>query len=298
MENSQPKFKHFIITLFNLKVWKEDKTHRATRTADWLEQRITLFEQFCLPSVAGQTNQNFTWLCLFDKDTPADVRQRIGRCQEQVPQLRACYFSAEEASEFLSPDDAVNCRFIRRTVSSLLDDDDEFVITSNLDNDDALSIHFVDRVQQLFLADRRRMLYSFVCGMQYFVQLDAIIRMHYPHNHFLTLVEDAHSDFHTVQFYGHTNARKRLPNTDILERPYWLEIVHGHNVSNELRITSRVRYTPCLSAVDLNQFGIGRSFSAVANIRNFLFTFPAYFIKIAVWRLKRKINKRKNRQEE
>ena len=43
MENQQPKFKHFIITLFNLKIWKEDKTHRATQTADWLAQRFDLF---------------------------------------------------------------------------------------------------------------------------------------------------------------------------------------------------------------------------------------------------------------
>ena len=77
MENQQPKFKHFIITLFNLKIWKEDKTHRATQTADWLAQRFDLFERFCLPSVAHQTNKNFTWLCLFDKDTPTDMRQRI-----------------------------------------------------------------------------------------------------------------------------------------------------------------------------------------------------------------------------
>lgn len=287
-----PKFKHFIITLFNLQIWNEDKTHQATRTQEWLQQRVDLFEHYCLPSVAAQSNHNFTWLCLFDSQTPADVRQRIAQCQQRVPQLKPYYFTAQEASEFLAPDPAVNCRFIRRTVHSMLAPDDEFVITSNLDNDDALSNCFVERVQQQFLADRRHTLYSFVCGMQLFVNLRAVVRMRYPHNHFLTLVEEAQGDFCTVQFYGHTSARKRLPNTDIGEKPYWLEIVHGHNVSNELRITSRVRYAPCLSAVDLQTFGIVLRLSALHNLRVFLFTFPAYFLKIAVWRLKRKINKR------
>lgn len=293
MENQQPTYKHFIITLFNLKIWKEDKTHRATRTSDWLAQRFDLFERFCLPSVAGQTNQDFTWLCLFDKDTPAEMRQRIEGYRKRVPQLRPCFFSAEEAAEFLSHEEVVNCRFIRRTVRSLLSADDQFVITSNLDNDDALSRDYVARVQQLFLADRRHTLYSFVWGMQYFVRLDAIVRMHYPHNHFLTLVEEAQGDFHTVQYYGHASARKVLPNVDISDKPYWLENVHGHNVSNELRITSRVRYVPCLGAVDLRTFGIDKRFSAGHNLYNFLFKLPAYFMKIAVWRLKRKINKRK-----
>ncbi len=293
MENRQPTYKHFIITLFNLKIWKEDKTHRATQTADWLAQRFDLFERFCLPSVAGQTNKNFTWLCLFDKDTPTEMRRRIEGYQQQVPQLRPCFFSAEEAVEFLSHEEAVNCRFIRRTVRGLLSADDRFVITSNLDNDDALSSDYVERVQRLFLADQRHTLYSFVWGMQYFVRLNAIVRMHYPHNHFLTLVEEAQGDFHTVQYYGHAKARKVLPNVDVSDKAYWLENVHGHNVSNELRITSRVRYVPCLSAVDLRPFGVDKRFSTSRNLYNFAFKLPAYFLKIAIWRLKRKINKKK-----
>lgn len=293
MEKQQPKYKHFIITLFNLKIWKEDKTHSATRTADWLEQRFDLFERFCLPSVAEQTNKNFTWLCLFDKDTPTEMRKRLEGYQERVPQLRPCFFTAEEVCEFLSHEEAVNCRFIRRTVRALLEDDDQFVITSNLDNDDALSCDYVERVQQLFLTDQRHTLYSFVWGMQYFVRLDAIVRMRYPHNHFLTLVEEAQGDFHTVQYYGHARARKVLPNVDIKDRTYWLENVHGHNVSNELRITSRVRYVPCLGAVDLKRFGIDKRFSAAHNAYNFAVKLPAYFVKIAIWRLKRKINKKK-----
>lgn len=84
-----------------------------------------------------------------------------------------------------------------------------------------------------------------------------------------------------------------LPNVDISEQPYWLENVHGHNVSNELRITSRVRYTPCLAPVNLKKFGVDKQFSASHNVYNFLIKFPAYFVKIAIWRLKRKINKNK-----
>lgn len=293
MEENKPKFKHFIVTLFNLKIWKEDKTARATQTAEWLSQRFQLFEQFCLPSVERQTCKNFVWLCLFDKDTPAEFRQRIARDKQRVPQLQPCFFSAGEAMEFLSHEEATNCRFIRRTVKALLADDDEFVITSNLDNDDALHKDYVERIQQQFLHDRRHTLYSFVCGMQYFVRFNAVVRMRYPHNHFLSLVEKAGGDIHTVQYYGHAGARKVLPNVDIAEKAYWLEVVHGHNVSNDLRITSRVRYAPCVGPVSLGDYGIDKNFSLWQNLRNVFLRLPAYFVRIAAWRLKRKWNKKK-----
>lgn len=291
MENQRPHFKHFLITFFNLKIWKEDKTHHATQTPEWLEERFRLFEEFCLPSVERQTNKNFIWLCLFDKDTPAEFKQRVDGYAQKIAQMRPCYYSADEASEYLSKDEKVRSRFIRTTVRELLDDDDEFVITSNLDNDDALNVDYIERVQRQFLADRRHTLYSFVRGMQYFVKLDAVVAMRYPHNHFLTLVEDAKSDFRTVKFYTHGKARKVLPNVDITDKAYWLEVVHGHNISNDLRITSRVKYSPCLGAVDLGNFGLDKKLSAGHNLGKFLTSLPAYFIRIAVWRLKKKLSK-------
>ncbi len=69
-QSSVPKFKHFVITLFNLKLWTQDKNNVSTRTDEWLEKRFELFENYCLPSLKAQTNKNFVWLCLFDQFTP------------------------------------------------------------------------------------------------------------------------------------------------------------------------------------------------------------------------------------
>ena len=59
-------FEHLIITRFNLNLYARDKHDAPTRTERWLAHRFEVFERYCLPSVAAQTNPNFRWLCLFD----------------------------------------------------------------------------------------------------------------------------------------------------------------------------------------------------------------------------------------
>lgn len=293
METKQgsPKFKHFIITLFNLKIWKVDKTKKPTQTEDWLEQRFALFEKYCLPSVKCQTVKNFTWLCLFDSETPEKYRRRIEAISKEFPILQPCYVTAEEASHYMDDNEQLRCRFIRENVAKRMDNDAEWVITTNLDNDDAIRKDMVEKLQEVFLQSPRERLVSLNIGYQYFVEKNAVVRMYYPHNHFLTLVERTDKDFCTVEYYGHASARKKLEYIDVFEKPYWMEVVHGHNVSNELRITSRIKYLPRLSTFKFSEFGGDKVLSWTVNLYNFLFRLPVYFCKIAVWRLKKKIGK-------
>lgn len=52
-------FEHLIITRFNLNLYARDKHDAPTRTERWLEHRFEIFERYCLPSVAAQTNLEF-----------------------------------------------------------------------------------------------------------------------------------------------------------------------------------------------------------------------------------------------
>lgn len=286
------KFKHFVITLFNLRLWAKDKKNHPTQTPDWLEARFRLFETYCLPSMQAQTCPDFIWLVLFDKDTPEPYRRRLEAYARQVPQFRACFYSAGEAADFLHPDDTRNCRFIRDTVASLLDPDDDYVLTTNVDNDDALHCRMVETLQRRFKASPREVLYSMNWGLQYFPRWGGVMRMRYPHNHFLSLSERTGKDFRTVMSYGHTKARKLLPTVDVFERPYWLEVVHDCNVNNELRITSRIRYKFYLSSLSLADYGLPVRIPMRTNLVNLLVRFPLYFVRVAAVRLCRKLGKR------
>ena len=68
---------HFILTRFNLRIWRQDKHGSAVRTREWLEHRFGLFEKYCLPSIANQTCKDFEWVVLFDDKTPDEFRNRI-----------------------------------------------------------------------------------------------------------------------------------------------------------------------------------------------------------------------------
>ncbi len=289
--SEKKQFKHFIITLFNLKLWESDKKNRTTRSMEWLDSRFELFEKYCLPSVKSQTKQNFIWLCLFDIDTPAFYRERIERYSTEYNQLHPLYFSAEESSQYSALDENTRCRFIRNSVRAFLDLGDDYIITTNLDNDDALNIHFIERTQQEFLKMETNTLLSYNLGIQYVECINVVLRMKYPHNHFLTLVESTNEDFKTILYYGHAGARKMLKHIDIYEMPYWLEVVHSSNVSNDLRITTRINYYPCWKTFDFSDFGGSLRISMVSNIINFIYKVPLYFFRIASIRLRKKLRK-------
>ena len=182
---NEKKIKHFIITYFNVKhLDVRDKKGECTLTDKWLEGRFELFEKYCLPSVVNQTEKNFVWLCLFDKDTPSVFRNRIGKHSESFPQLKVLYLSEEEARGLSSKDEKVRCRYLKDKIKGLIEADYNYVITTNLDNDDALDAHFVQRIQEEALCQNENVLIRFQYGMQYFESFGGMLVMKYPHNHF------------------------------------------------------------------------------------------------------------------
>lgn len=286
---SNDEYSHFLITLFNLKLWESDKHDAPTGTSEWLKTRCDLFERFCLPSVAAQKcGHEFTWLVMFDADTPADVRARIASWQRICPALSPCYFTAEEVKGFHGSSRGRQVKFINSAIRRFLTGREKWVITTNLDNDDSLATDALARVQIEFESRPRMTVISLTEGWQYFPTWRAVIAMTYPHNHFLSMAEPIKSELTTIESLSHREARRLYEVTDLGGDPGWMEVVHGCNVSNELRITSRISYHRLWGTVSLSRFGLDTVFTAShqrrANLRLFL-----HFFKIAVWRLKRKI---------
>ena len=288
-------YQHFIITLFNLRLYTVDRQGQATQTDAWLSQRFCLFERYCLPSMAQQTNPHFTWLVLLDADTPQPYRQRMEAYRASVPQLHPLYFTKEAAVQLRSNDAGERARFLRDAVKELLAEDTRHLLTTNLDNDDALHCRMVEIIQQAFERARPRQPHLFVCpvGLQFFERGAVLLRMRYPHNHFLTLAEPVVPGEAplTIKFYSHTRARKSLPTTDLSANPpLWLEVVHERNVSNALRLSSRIRYTCPLTALSLQPFGLPLQLTRAHNLRNALTRVPALFLGTA-WRKMRRVRR-------
>lgn len=128
-------YHHFIITRFNVNITSVDFPQRLGNT--WLSLRFELFQKYCFPTIQAQENQSFTWLVLFDEQTPARFRPLINAFSQYnnfVPLFCGDYKSimpsVVERMQELAPDA-------------------EWFLTTRLDNDDALSIHFVRCLQEV-----------------------------------------------------------------------------------------------------------------------------------------------------
>lgn len=281
---------HFVITLFNLALWDADKHHSPTRTAAWLDRRCDLFETFCLPSMMAQKGARAlrAWLVFFDASTPEPVRRRVEDWRRLCPALTPLFFTADQVRGFTGTSMGRRVDFITSAIDSLLTTADRLVITTNLDNDDALASDALARIED---AAREGCVISLTRGWQYFTAISAVTAMTYPHNHFLSLCERTGSPLRTIESMSHRRARQHYQVIDLDGAPGWLEVVHDSNVSNELRITSRIRYRRLRGAVSLAPFGLDLSFTP-AEQRRANRRLTLLFVRVALWRLRRKLFRR------
>jgi len=216
-------FQHFLITRFNYG-WLDNvarsRTGTAVNTTQWLDERVQLFETFCLPSVTRQTCRNFTWVMQFDPRTPVEILERCAATPnvEIIQEPIADFFAQVELAE-------------------------PFLITSRLDNDDALHERYIDAVQRRFagetqLLDTRG------------IQFDQSRHRFYtdgrrkPNSPFLTLIEKLGGRPKTVHYADHAKMRRHFPARRLKQR-LWCQVVHETNLLN--RIRGRRLWRPDLS---------------------------------------------------
>ena len=218
---------HFILTRFNLLLWNRDKEGMPVRTVGWLEHRFELFERFCLPSVVGQTCLNFEWIILFDSSTPERFKEKISEFQKVCPQLVPVYVEPKNGRNFAQ---IFKDEVQKRIVS-------ERIITSYLDNDDALNARFVEDVQSRAQSLDNATFINYVHGLQYFTDYNYVMRVCYPRNHFMSVVEDVrNNEVRTIYGYGshyYVDKIKGAKMECVRNLPMWCELIHDKNMGND-----------------------------------------------------------------
>lgn len=290
------KFKHIVLTQFNLKLsingvrcFIEDKTQKTTQTKSWMDERFELFEKYCFPSLINQKNKNFIWLCLFDKESEEKHKTKIAQYQSQLPLFTPVYLGPSDRDNLYEKIDP----FIRQYLTPT----DEYIITTNIDNDDSLHHDMIDNIQKVFLQNPKESLFRFSYGYQYFTKYKLMLKMKYPHNHFLTLASKiSSSPILSVIHYSHSKVHRILPYTDILKDPMWIEIVHDSNVNNSIRVKFKIKYTPVIKKNIFKQnFNVDIDLNTADNVLNALFTFPYLIIKKVAIKIPKKLKLKKNK---
>jgi hypothetical protein len=216
-------FNHFLLTKFNTRSFQNG---RKGCDPVWLEERFSLFDWYCYPSVYKQSNQNFKWLVFFDTDTPEPFKRKIAeyaKWSNFTPVYVDCVFPYGQF-----PDD------VRALVQKLVTDDCKYLITTWLDNDDAIASNYVQMIQDNFQEQDSETI-NFLLGYQLY---NGKLYLDYEFsNHFISLVERYYpASFNTClsrphkELYEVCNSAKK-----VLCKPAWVEVVHGKNVANIYR---------------------------------------------------------------
>lgn len=218
---------HFILTRFNLLLWNKDKEGEPVRSREWLSHRFDLFEKYCLPSIVAQSCKDFVWIVLFDSTTPDIYKNKIELYQLDCPQLVPVYVEPQNGRYFVE--------IFRREVIKRLSF--KRVITSYLDNDDAFSVRFVEDLQQRVVTLADGTFVNYTDGYQFYTDYNYVMQIHYPRNHFVSVVENGNSSsVKTIYGYGshyYIDKIKGVRIEFVKDMPMWCEVIHEKNMGND-----------------------------------------------------------------
>jgi hypothetical protein len=167
---------------------------------------------------------------LVDAETPADIRVRIDGYERMTP---------------VWIDGPLDDSGIQQIVANTLDDGATHLITTRLDNDDAVASDFVEQTQRAFTGQDREYL-NFPIGYQW--RDGRLYHTIQRSNPFVSYVERLPADgtrLPTTVYSGGHDLLRRSAGVRQLWRPQiWSQVLHGSNVLNDLQGIRRVRFRP------------------------------------------------------
>lgn len=216
-------FKHYLITRFNLrnKNWDVTKNNETLLTREWMTHRIGLFSNFCLPSVANQTNTDFQWLLFFDQTTDEGFKQELETLVKPYPHFKSFYVDGMDA--------------FHPSIKAYVSEDSKessHIITSRIDNDDCIHKEYIDTIQQQFTS-QDFMAIDVLKGYSLQISPEIMLgKKEHIFNPFISLIEK-NIEPKTVWFSDHNMWKKESRRIEIANKRLWMSIIHEKNKVNE-----------------------------------------------------------------
>ncbi|WP_260926817.1 putative rhamnosyl transferase [Novosphingobium sp. 9] len=210
--------RHIILTRFNIASPGRESAIR--NSPGWLARRFELFERYCLPSVADQTDRQFDWLIYFDENTPQEFRDRIARAQEVMPFSPRFVGVSREG-------------IAARDVSAMVGTEEDIVLTTRLDNDDGIARDFVRRIQAAAHEHAPGTVLNFPHGVA--MRDGRLFTATDRSNPFTSLIENGAAPIKTIWSAQHHELATKWNLTQVESPPMWLQVVHGENVTNRIK---------------------------------------------------------------
>lgn len=111
---------------------------------EYLEKRFMMLKGVAGPSLLSQTNQNFSWIFLVDRNLSDAFRQRLLNLDSGNISIHIADYIEESNMQYL------------HWLQPLLRPDCKYVVTTNLDDDDALSMNFVETIHDIITKEHQQ----------------------------------------------------------------------------------------------------------------------------------------------
>lgn len=214
-------FTHYLITRFNIKVsnFGPERMDSPPMTEDWLNDRLKLFLTYTVPSALAQTTTNFRWLIYFDPDTPRSILGKVQFLLNGPVPVEIVFVNDYQAML----DDLVTRA--RNMPTS-------YIMTSRMDNDDMISCHFIQKVQEAFVPQHDTII-NLNAGFEYSME-DQVLKKWNTRfkNQFITLIEKTdNTNLQSVYGFPHWRLPAGAHVINIPGKPYWIYLRHELNYS-------------------------------------------------------------------
>ena len=209
-------FQHIVLTRFNV---RQNPTDPNSAPSDqWLENRFKLFETYTLSSMKTQTNKRFKWFIYFDLNTPDFFKNKVNTYVSEFPNIIPFY-----VDEILP--------YLREHILQHTDPNATHLISTRLDNDDALHYTFIEQIQASFSGQHKHFI-NFTHG--YSLINTQLFTNPKPSNPFISFIEQL-TDFTSVWCgVEHTEYHRVGFINEIDTYPMWLQVIHGENLANKV----------------------------------------------------------------
>lgn len=210
---------HVIITRFNVK-WS-DSAISDGYTDKWMNYRIELFNKYTLPSIKKQTNKNFKWIVLLDKERSKNYD---GFTSQLVYNGYIPIFSDNYSESVINTIKYIN------NINGI-----KYVATSRLDSDDVVHPAYIANLKAAFQSAGHQPLpyiidFPFVAVASHNHQFGVKVFWHNV-SQFFTIVESVGHNMHTALGFDHGRITDDF-YIKRLDELRTLTVVHGGNIAN------------------------------------------------------------------
>ena len=216
------KHQHLVVTRYTVKGWAYDEF-----SPEWLEERVRVFRDYCVPSMERQS-ADFTWLVLCDESTDPDYVEEIRAAASGIPSFEVATTSPERKI------------WISQALASMVDPSADLLLTTRLDNDDALHLDALRAVQEYVEPFARSSLESllvrFPRGYRYDEPSGRMFSSYWMDSPFITLLERPGSNggkARGVYLAQHPKMHLEVPIHSEESLPAWIQVIHGRAKSTD-----------------------------------------------------------------